>query len=228
MHRVSKLFRTAVICCLAAAFSVAAAGAAATNLPAGFLIGDQNGIRVGVDGAYFIDAVDLEAGDVITKTLTIQNFEPYALLLGMTATPLEETGPLKLLDEVHLSLKLDGREIYSGRVRGDEGADMTRNALDLGEYKPGAVRTLHITLTVSPQMKAYSWTPSEALFKWTFYAFQPTDPKTPKTGLLENNGILYFALGVTTSAVLFLLVLIKKRRREARKEIQAEGPSEPA
>jgi len=180
MQHIKRIILSVLL--IAAVLSGTAVSAAATDLPPGVLIGDQNGIKVSADGSYFIDAEALQAGDVITKRLTILNTEPYSYDVSMTAEPLSETGPLKLLDETHCTLTLDGTVIYDGRVRGDDGSNMIQNALKLGNYQTGQQRTLDITLTVNPEMKTYYWTASEALFKWNFYAAQKEDSAAPKTG----------------------------------------------
>jgi len=196
---------------IAAVFSGTAAGAAAANLPGGILIGDQDGIHVSADGEYFIDAGALEPGDIIRKNLTIFNSEPYAYIISMTAQPLEETGPLRLLDEVRCTLKIGGSVLYDGRVRGDEGPGMITSQLTLGTFQSGMQRTLEITLAVNPRMQKYYWTPSEAFFKWNFYAAQITAPeKGPKTGEIARNSLYFILPGIFLLAA--ILLLNKKRR----------------
>ena len=198
---------------IAAVFSGTTANAATVNLPAGLLISDQDGIRVGTDGAYFIDAGALEAGDVIMKRLIVQNSEPYSYRLTMTAEPLEETGPLKLLDEVRCTLRMDEKVLYDGRVRGDEGINMILNALDLGIFKSGEQRVLDITLTVSPEMKKYYWTASEAFFNWNFYGTQIMSPEEgPKTGEMIKNSLYFVLPGLLLAMGLPLLI---KRRKSS-------------
>jgi hypothetical protein len=232
MHHMAKKLLLA-LCIVAAVFSGTAAitaGAAGNNLPNSFLIGDEDGIQVGRDGVYYIDQRKINPGDVFTKSLTIRNLEqidstPESKLpftLTMTAEPLEESGPVKLLDAVHLNLKLDGKTIYDGRVRGDEGTNMVQNALALGQYASGVTRVLDITLTVDPNMELYNNQKSAADFAWHFYATRAdaTGSKTPKTGvdiLLET--LPYAIVGGTTLFCLFLV--LKKRKRDAAIRAQA-------
>jgi len=211
MQHIKRLILSVLL--IAAVFSGTAVSAAATDLPPGVLIGDQNGIKVKADGVYFIDAEDLQAGDVITKRLTILNTESYGYDISMTAQPLDETGPLKLLDEVHLNLKLDGAVIYNGRVRGDDGVNMIRNALKLGNYQSGQQRVLDITLTVNPEMKTYYWTASEAIFKWNFYAQRKVETDGPKTGEIFQTGLYVFTLAASLTAGILLLLIRRKSRR---------------
>ena len=211
MRRIIKVALATLL--LATVYSGTVASAAATNLPAGMLIGDQDGIHVSADGDYFICAEALEAGDVITKRLTIHNTEPYTFKLSMTAEPLEETGPLQLLDELRCTLRMDGKVLYDGRIRGNDGIDMIRNALDLGTYQSGGQKTLDITLTVNPDMQQHHWAASEAYFKWNFYAVQNVKEEGPITGEVIKNSLYFILPGLMLA--MGVLVLIKRRREES-------------
>ncbi|MCL2332070.1 MAG: LPXTG cell wall anchor domain-containing protein [Actinomycetia bacterium] len=196
--------------------SAAIAPAATTDLPPGVLIGDSAGISVGADGDYFIDAEDLHAGDVITKQLTILNTEASAYDISLAAEPLDETGPLKLLDEVRCTLVLDGAVIYDGRVRGADGTNMIVNALSLGNYTSGQQRTLDITLTVNPQMKTHSYSASTAFFSWKFYATKKT-PSPPISALPKTGDIVRYALYLIILMAALIagisLALMRERRK---------------
>lgn len=221
MYRFKKLILSALcMCIISAVFSgTAVVNAAAINLPSGFLIGDQDGIHVDASGEYYIDARDLKPGDVIHTTLTIQNLAqndktpegkvPYTLV--MRTEPLTNSGPVDLLDEVSLTLKLDGETVYDGRVRGDGVPNMIEKALELGDYAVGDRRILDITLTVSPEMKQYEEI-SEADFKWVFYAYRAVDADPPKTGLLD--GYWMYLLPIAGAVLLSALLLLMKKRRE--------------
>jgi len=188
-----KKLRTAFcLCSMIAVFSGTAfigagaaeqGNAAQRSLPDSFLIGDTDGIQVSRDGTYCILAEDLEPGDVVKKRLIIQNLDqgrpesvlPYAL--SMLAQPLEETGPVKLLDVVQLELKLDGAVIYSGPCRGGGTA---QTPLHLGVYGQGDRRDMEITLTVDEDMPMAltGEQQSVATFAWHFYAVRAQEPET--------------------------------------------------
>jgi len=197
-----------------------------TNLPNSFLIGDTDGIRVGVDGVYYIEALGVVPGDVFTKRLTIQNLDmtgntpessiPYTLT--MRAEPLFHLGPIDLLDVVHLELKLDGRVIYSGRCRGDQDVNMIVNALSLGTYKPGDQRTLDIKLTVGTNWELQK-EKSVAEFKWIFYAFRATPKEAPHTGIAEY-GAIGFICGM---ALLWLFLFLNKKKQQEREAAALEA-----
>ena len=210
MHRVKSILIIAVLLAAAVFSGMTASAAATTDLPAGLLIGDNSGIKAGVDGTYFIDAPNVQPGDVITKTLTILNTEPYSYAVTMTVLPLTETGPVALLDEVTLKLTMDGKILYDGRVRGTDGIDMTKNALDLGTFSSGQQKNLYITLTVGSQMAVPPGTTSDATYQWNFYAVQNAKTAPPKTGDFTTG--LYAVL--MSSAVLVMAILLLYRQRK--------------
>jgi hypothetical protein len=223
LRRIRKLiFRALALCVILAVFSGTAlvnAAAAATELPAGFLIGDQDGVHTDAHGYYYIDCRGLVPGQVVRKTLSIRNLEqgdrapeakiPYAL--SMTAEPVMTEGPVDLLD-TGLVMKLDGKTVYEGSVRGDGSPDMTKNALSLGVYALGDRKTLEITMTVDPNMPLYGEI-SKADFRWKFYAHRAQDAAPPKTGILETYWAYFIPVGAL--GAFSVLLVLKKRRRSA-------------
>jgi hypothetical protein len=227
MHRLQKGFEYILCVCLVAAVFFGASidadaasdkgTATQTSLPAGILVGDEHGIGVDNDGYYYIDARELKPGDVIQKTLTLQNLSqsnqttegkaPYHLT--MTSEPLYTKGPVDLLDKVELTLVLDGKTVYKGPSRGNGSPDMVKKALRLGTYRAGDRKTLKITLTVDPSMQL-SEQKSEADFRWRFYAYRDQEEKGPKTGIIDKYG--YFLPIGSVMLLCLLLVPLKKRR----------------
>ncbi|MCL2298953.1 MAG: hypothetical protein FWC27_02255 [Firmicutes bacterium] len=209
------------LCLLTAMISgmaVRAGAAGERQLPEGFLIGDQDGVNADKHGYYHIDARELLPGDVIRKTLTIQNLSqsdstpegkiPYTLV--MTAEPLFSRGPVDLLNVVHLNMKLGGVTVYDGRSRGDGTPDMTINPLQLGVYAVGDRKTLEITLTVARDMEIHG-EKSEADFRWHFYAYRTLEAPPAKTGVLDN---YLYLLPVGCVMLLFVAMVPLKKRRE--------------
>lgn len=209
MHRVKTM--VLIILCVAFVLSgTQEAFAAEHHFPSGFLIADQNGIHVTAQGDYLIHATDLSPGDNVRKKLTIRNLEADTFDLSMTAQPLEETGKVALLDAVNLRLVLDGKEIYSGRMRGDDQMNMIKNALDLGKYKPGESRVMDITLTVDEDMPLY-YSKSTADIQWKFYAIRDEKIKPPKTS--EFFSTTTYILAASAMILLSVLLLYKKRKK---------------
>ena len=227
MYNMKKwLLLVLCLCLVFVAFSGATVlrAAAAVSLPSGVLIGDQDGIRVDAQGNYYIDARGLNPGDVIHKTVTIQNLSqndstpegkvPY--MITMTAEALLSQGPVDLLDKVQLVLKLDGRTIYTGRVRGNGAPNMVDRALDLGTYSVGDRRVLDITLTVDPDIKI-SEKKSEADFKWKFYAYRAYNTDPPKTGLIEDDWM--YLLPMAGALFLFVFLVTTKEKRKQKQAV---------
>ena len=213
-------FAALFLCLLAAMISGMAVQASAVkevDLPHGLLIGDQDGIAVDEHGYYYIDARGLLPGEVVRKVLTVQNLEydnptpesKVAYIITLAAEPLFSRGPVDLLDKVHMEIKLEGKIIYDGKVRGDGTPNMIETPLDLGTYAIGDRRVLDITLTVAPDMEIHE-EKSEADFRWHFYAARIIDSPAPRTGVLDNYGYLFPVGGVLL--LFFLLIPLKKRK----------------
>ncbi|MDR1800831.1 MAG: signal peptidase I [Lachnospiraceae bacterium] len=192
-------------------------------LPQGMLIGDSNGIRVSYDGDYFIDAKNLRPGEVITKELIVRNMEDEGTYtLSLLAQPIGSSGPQDLLEKVNLTLKVDGDEVYKGRIKGDEGINIIENPLPLGEYPAGKSRTILITLTVDSDL-LITYDKSEAEIGWQFYAVKKENEggngknggiggKGVKTGDLAD-GIMLL-LSAFWMALMSLMLIIWKRRKD--------------
>jgi len=201
--------------------AASAAPAATTTLPAGILIGDSDGIKADRNGYYYIDARGLKPNDVITKVITIENQAvindndgelPYTLT--MSTEPLFANGPEDLLDKVHLTLKLDGRVIYTGPCRGNGEPNIIERELSLGDFRIRDKRTLEATLTVASDLKL-SAQKSDAEFKWHFYAFRVKVADAPIMGVLMTKyGYLLPVGGFVILAAVMLP--LKKRRDEKR------------
>jgi hypothetical protein len=191
-----------------------------TNLPAGILVGDQDGLNADEHGYYYIDCRGLVAGQVIHKTITLANYSqndttregkiPY--VLSMTAEPVSTEGPNDLLD-TQVVMKLDGKVIYQGSVRGDGTPDMRVNALALGTYEVGDRRTLDITMTVDENLILSEET-SKADFRWKFYAYRAlTDTEEPPyTGIIEQ--YWYYVVPFLPVLVLAIILVLSKRKKQ--------------
>lgn len=195
-------------------FSVINIASAADVLPPGFLIGDTDGIHVSGDGEYFIYADKLRPGDTIYKTLIINNLEDSTFELSMTATPLSQTGPIDLLDKIHLKLILDGEEIYDGRVYGDDGVNMILNSLPLGEYSHGDMKTMQIELVFDKSIpRELLLTKSVAEVRWNFYAVKKAGPNQPNTGETINLILMFTIILFGVLSIIFLVLFRVKESK---------------
>ena len=192
-------------------FSGATAYAAQTNLPEGFIIGDSDGIHVETDGTYLIYADNITPGETIIKTVTIRNLErgktPFRL--SMTAEPELVSGPVSLLDVMTLTLTMNDKVLYHGRLRGDEGVDMIRNSLQLGKYAQGDSKVLHIKIETG-DWEQYP-EKSVAEIRWNFYAVKEDLGELPQTGDYTHFGL--YLLGMLLSMAGFILLLFGERRK---------------
>ena len=189
--------------------------AAETNLPDSFLIDDENGISVTGAGEYFLYSDNLMPGDVITRTLTLRNLEqgePFQLhLLGESP---ESAGLVDWLDNLHLQITLEGRVLYTGRLRGDgestrtmegNGIDLIDEGLDLGVFRKGDYGVLRFVVTADAgHMSAEDLhESSSARITWVFHAVKdaPIDP--PKTGDNLRHGMYILLLSLGTLCAVF-------------------------
>ena len=228
-QRLAKFVQTLFVLLLAVVVFSGTAAAAQTNLPDGFIIVDSDGVHVKAEGAYVIYADNLIPGETLTKTLTIHNMErgdkPFAL--SMTAEPEEVSGPVDLLDIITLTITMDGKTLYHGRLRGDEGFDMTQKALELGTYAEGDTQTLEIVLQVGNfDLNVDHFNPqtgkSTADISWQFYAVKDETVKPPLTGVIVKYSLYVFGVLVCLSALVLLFLTKKRKKDEEQPKLQAQ------
>ena len=214
MKKLIKTLAALLACCLMAAAWGANALAAETNLPDGFLIDDENGISVNSTGAYFLHSSHLMPGDVITRTLTLRNLDqggPYRLhMLGDSP---KSAGKVDWLDNLHLVITLEGKTLYSGRLRGDgkeacgmpgNGADLIEKGLDLGTYNRGDQKSLKFVIRANTALSAGDLAESSsANINWVFHAVKDAPPDPPKTGDAVRNGIYLLLLFILILCAVF-------------------------
>ncbi len=180
------------------------------SFPDGLLIGDENGIYVDVNGDYIMYADRMKAGDVINRSLIIENIENnQSFELFMSSKPLFSTGPIDLLDKISLNLKLDEKEIYSGRLYGDDGINMVTNSLPLGKYYYGDSAVLNITVKLDENIpKELFYNKSVAEIIWKFTAIKEEASDLPKTGQIIKKWL--YILSVCMMFVIIMLFIIKR------------------
>ncbi|MDR2686684.1 MAG: hypothetical protein LBB75_02950 [Oscillospiraceae bacterium] len=223
MKHLAKAIAALLAACLLAMACGAPALAAQTNLPDGFLIDDEDGISVRDAGGFFLHAPNLMPGDVVIRTLTLRNLEqgePFRLhMLG--ASP-SSAGPAQWLDNLHLRITQDGREVYAGRLRGDgkdthtmkgNGADLVNEGLDLGLFETGGYGSLEFTVTADAahMSEADLFEPSSANIDWVFVAVKDAAPDPPKTGDAARYGMVILLLALAA-----LIAVFYRRYRQMR------------
>jgi hypothetical protein len=187
-----------------------------------------------VDGAgeYYFYVDDLAPGDTIIRKLTVRNLEatpePYAL--SVLAEPLESTGEVDWLDNLHLQVLLNGEPVYEGRLRGDgkptavmpgNGVDMIKDGVPLGTYKPGEYSTVTFVVRVDSADLSYErlMEKSVAKIRWNFIAIQTVPVDAPRTGeSLFQDLFAHYGLHATALLLLLLLVYVYRRYKKQLKE----------
>ena len=214
MTRLIKTLTFLLLLCLTSGIT---ALAAEKNLPDSFCIDDENGISVTGAGEYFLYSDNLMPGDVIIRTLTLRNLEQDdSFRLHMLGQSPESAGPVDWLDNLHLRIILDGREFYTGRLRGDggdtrtmegNGTDLLRQGLDLGVFGKGEYGVLKFVVTADAGHMSTEdlYEPSTARICWVFHAAKDAVPDPPDTGDMVRYGlyVLLFSL-ILLCAVLYI------------------------
>ncbi|MBO1305386.1 LPXTG cell wall anchor domain-containing protein [Enterococcus sp. 669A] len=156
---------------------------AANTLPPGMVIADSDGIYVTSEGEYYIDLVDVLPGESYEKEITIRSLdleEPFSL--GLLVEEVKSDGSVFWKEHMMLTLTLDGKEIYSGPILGDESFDWSKTPLKLGVCEYGTDKILKAKFTANSALTNEDLKEESNLeFYWTFVGTkdQPTEPTKP-------------------------------------------------
>lgn len=206
----------------------------ASTLPAGFLIGDEQGIKVEKNGKYFIEVNDVMPGKKWTKKISLVNLEEkdtYSLTMGISTPRIE--GKIDLSKEIDMELIYDGKTVYKGPLLGiNNQMNLQKDLLDLGSFTPGTSRTLIANFSVSSELTETDFSVKNMVdIDWTFYAIKTqnevpgsstpkTGSSTPKTGMFPNTGeeikrmLLFFCIGLY---FILTAILIFKKQHDQKK-----------
>lgn len=228
-------------------FSCSAMNAfAETDLPKGAVKGlpdkltamDSEGRSVNSEsGEYFFSVDDMLYGETYTKDVQLMNLrDDKAYNIYLHTEPISKSGDIDLEKGCVCKFYLDGKEVYSGDVNGNGNIDLTQDALDLGNYKPGDSHTLKCSVVwndasavdynssshkivslggtqVVEDSKPKSYGDIE--FKWIFYAAVDDDFISPDTGLLAVNGRTWlYCMAIVAAMILLMLPLLLRQKRK--------------
>jgi hypothetical protein len=219
---------------------------AETDLPKGAVKGlpdkltamDSEGRSVNSEsGEYFFSVDDMLYGETYTKDVQLMNLrDDKAYNIYLHTEPISKSGDIDLEKGCVCKFYLDGKEVYSGDVNGNGNIDLTQDALDLGNYKPGDSHTLKCSVVwndasavdnnssshrivslggtqVVEDSKPKSYGDIE--FKWIFYAAVDDDFISPDTGLLAVNGRTWlYCMAIVAAMILLMLPLLLKQKRK--------------
>ncbi|MCR4795813.1 MAG: hypothetical protein K5898_11750 [Ruminococcus sp.] len=219
-----------------------------TTLPEGAVKGlpekltamDSEGRAVNSEsGEYFFCVDDMIYGETYSKDVQLMNLrDDQAYNIYLHTEPVSRSGDIDLEKGCVCKFYLDGREVYSGDVNGKGNIDLTQDALDLGNYKPGDSHTLKCSVvwndtsyvdSVKSSHRIVSRNGTEVLeesnnsaygdivFKWIFYAAVDEDFVPPNTGLFAVNGRIWLCcMAAVATMILFMLPLLLKQKRKKR------------
>ena len=199
----------------------------ANSLPSGFLIGDEQGIKVEKNGKYFIEVNDVMPGKKWTKKISLVNLEDkdnYSLTMDISEP--KTKGKIDLSKEIDMELIYDGKTLYKGPLLGtNDQMDLQNELLDLGSFEPGTSRTLIANFSVSPELTETDFSVKNMVeIDWTFYAIKTKNEvpgqSTSKKGVFPNTGeeikrmLLFFCIGLY---FILTAVLIFKKQHDQKK-----------
>lgn len=195
-----------------------------SELPSGLVIADDLGIIVSREGDYFVDMPNVLPGDVYTKEITIRSTdekEPFDI--GLRVKKIDSQGDIDFNQHVLVTLRLDGKKIYSGPLLGNGNFDWSKESLPLGTYAFGTDRVLNATFVVDKELNTKSYAKiSEMKYEWKFIAVRNDKPvekpikkpiiKLPQTG--EEWRELLYKILVGLLLILISLLLWKQKKRD--------------
>lgn len=206
-----------VICALWTCFAVKTEAAETTNIPKGFLIGDNRGISISKNGSYFFDLENLLPGDTITRNLVIQNNRDDDYELKLEIEPKSTKGPVDLIEKMDMTFTSGEQLIYRGNlVRSESARKEAKTVIDFGLIKAGSKRDIAIELHVKTDIpwEAFNAGESEAVVTWVFKAMR--EPISTKPGgKLPQTGEQSVPLSPFGWSILYLVIILSRVRRRA-------------
>ena len=245
-----KRLISALFSCLLLLVSSALNAFAETALPDGAVKGlpdkltamDSEGRTVdSQSGEYFFSVEGMLYGETYTKDVQLMNLrDDKAYNIYLHTEPISRSGDIDLEKGCVCKFYLDGKEVYSGDVNGNGNINLTQEALDLGNYKPGDSHILKCSVVWNDSSFIEKYTERHRIvslngkddaviheksvdmygdveFKWIFYAAVDEEFVPPNTGLWAVNGRTWlYCMAVVASMILLLLPLLLKQKRKKR------------
>ena len=214
------------------------------GLPEKLVVLDDNGNSVSENGEYFFEVQDMTPGENYVKNIQIMNLrEDASYHIYFNAQPMSKYGEIDLENECVVTLYLDERVVYQGKVTGEGIPDVRNEPLDLGRYGPGQSRVLRAEIVwnasgnygdaideghriydfngvkVVREKSGKTHIEGEVIFKWIFTAVgdAPT-PSGESSGTYIDTGetitFIFAGLIVVAIGVMMLLLFVKKRKKK--------------
>ena len=213
--------------CVTAAYADELRAGTVAGLPEKLVVLDDNGNSVSENGEYFFEVQDMTPGENYVKNIQIMNLREDA----------------SYHNECVVTLYLDERVVYQGKVTGEGIPDVRNEPLDLGRYGPGQSRVLRAEIVwnasgnydgaVDEGHRIYDFNgvkvvreksgkthiEGEVIFKWIFTAVgdAPT-PSGESSGTYIDTGetitFIFAGLIIVAIGVMMLLLFVKKRKKK--------------
>ena len=248
MRTAKKLIAILLAAVLLMSMSVTAAYAdelragTVAGLPEKLVVLDDNGNSVSENGEYFFEVQDMTPGENYVKNIQIMNLrEDASYHIYFNAQPMAKYGDIDLEEECVLTLYLDERVVYQGKVTGDGVPDVRDEPLDLGKYGPGESRVLRAEIVwnatfsqggaideghriydfdgvkVVREKTGKTHIEGEVIFKWIFTAVGDAPPIDQSSGTYIDTGetitFVFAGLVVVAIGVMMVLLFVKKRKK---------------
>lgn len=215
------------------------------GLPEKLVVLDDNGNSVSENGEYFFEVQDMTPGENYVKNIQIMNLrEDASYHIYFNAQPMAKYGDIDLEEECVLTLYLNERVVYQGKVTGDGVPDVRDEPLDLGKYGPGESRVLRAEIVwnatfsqggaideghriydfdgvkVVREKTGKTHIEGEVIFKWIFTAVGDAPPVDQSSGTYIDTGetitFVFAGLVVVAIGVMMVLLFVKKRKKDDR------------
>ncbi len=145
------------------------------KLPDGVVIGDTEGVKVSIDGKYFIYANNIAPGDTIKKKVLMKNNTNNILYnLFLSTSNIIETGNINMADRILITIKVQDKVIFTGDPSGKGSGDfanlnMKKTPLFLGKFYPDEIKDMDVDFFFQGEELKSTETGS-ILFDWAFSA----------------------------------------------------------
>ena len=219
------------------------------GLPEKLVVLDDNGNSVSENGEYFFEVQDMTPGELYTKNIQIMNLrEDASYHIFFNAQPMAKYGDIDLEGECVLTLYLDDRVVYTGKVTGDGVPDVRDEPLDLGRYGPGESRVLRAEIVwnatfsqggaideghriydfdgvkVVREKTGKTHIEGEVIFKWIFTAVGDAPTTEEQSGsyidTVETLTFVFLGLVALAIVVMMVIVVLRKKKEHDKKKAQ--------
>ena len=165
-----------------------------------------------LDKNVFMNHIDMVPGKVYKDELLIENGsqKSYSLYFQIS----DENGSVDLLENIKMTITLDGKTIYDGNAKGMNYEVGSLNIVDaafIGKYAKNTTGNLVVTTTLD---KNYSDPMAkEAKINWNFYGISEDEiiPIIPNT---HDDILKYVYLFLGSIILLILIITFKRLQRE--------------